>query len=212
MKNKETGEEISYIPSVTKSQCIESSRISLMHANELIKYNFLQYEKVYSVDLTFSKSPAIYDEFQTNLKNYIRRLKRAYKDIKYLFIKEAGENGRFHAHAIMWAPDLSESVVRNKWKYGEQVCFQEIKSKKDLIYKASYLTNITGNSEAACKKRANLIYFPANKHLYLASENLDKPVFKNGDPNVLIKETILETPEEKIIEFGVKYHTFEIAG
>ena len=211
IKKKKTGEVRPYNRPVTKSQCLESARVSLLHANELIKYNFLRYDKVYSVDLTFSKPLESYEEFHMCIKNYTRRLKRMYKEIKYVFVKEVGVSGRFHTHAIMWAPNLSESVIRSKWKYGEQVCVQVLKTNDDLIYKASYLTNITGFSESACKKRNNLIYFPAYKHLYLASKNLEKPKFKKGKPNVPVKRTIFETPEEKIIKFGASYHTFEAA-
>ncbi len=73
------------------------------------------------------------------------------------------------------------------------------------------MTNITENSDKAKGKKENLIYFPANKHLYLPSKNLEEPKFIKGVPNVKVKETILETPESKIIEFGTKYHTFEAA-
>lgn len=211
MFNPTTGDVIEYCPSSTKDQCLESTRITLLHASELIKYNFLRYDTVYSVELTFRDAPRNYNEFQTSLRNFTRRMRRYDKDIKYIIIKEAGSDGKFHAHAIIWSPELTEEIIRQKWKYGDQVNFAEIHEKKDLIFKTSYLTNITGDSDKAKEKKENLIYFPANKHLYLPSKNLEEPKFIKGVPNVKVKETILETPESKIIEFGTKYHTFEAA-
>lgn len=211
MLNPLTGEAKEYKPSRTKDQCIESTRVSLLNAGELIKYNFLRYDTVYSVDLTFRDAPMNYDEFQTSLRNFTRKMRRIDPNIEYVFIKEAGSNGRFHAHSIMWSPELTEEIIRDKWKYGEEIFFREINEKRGLIYKTSYLTNITGDSEEATAKRNNLMYFPANKHIFLASKNLAEPKFKDGEPDVKIKETILKTPEDKIIKFGVGYHTFEIA-
>lgn len=164
-----------------------------------------------SVDLTFRGKPISYVEFQASLRNFTRRIRRVDKDAKYVLVKEADSNGRFHVHSIIWSPELTEEIIRDKWKYGDQIYFQEITEKKDLIYKTSYMTNITGDSDAAKEKRENLRYFPANKHIFLASKNLKEPKFIKGEPDVEIKETILETPENKILQFGVKYETFEAA-
>lgn len=132
MLNPLTGEAKEYKPSRTKDQCIESTRVSLLNAGELIKYNFLRYDTVYSVDLTFRDAPINYDEFQTSLRNFTRKMRRIDPNIEYVFIKEAGSNGRFHAHSIMWSPELTEEIIRDKWKYGEQVCVQVLKTNDDL--------------------------------------------------------------------------------
>ncbi len=130
MLNPTTGETRDYKPSSTKDQCLESTRITLLHASELIKYNFLRYDTVYSVELTFRDAPRNYDEFQTSLRNFTRRMRRYDEDIKYIIIKEAGSDGKFHAHAIIWSPELTEEIIRQKWKYGDQVNFAEIHGKR----------------------------------------------------------------------------------
>lgn len=214
MIDKETGEIIEFKPSVNKGQNKKSVAATLLNINEYIKNNFLEYlgtDNIYSIDLTFSVQPKTYDEFNNCIKNFTRKLRRKNKDVKYIIIKEIGNNGGYHAHAIIAEIELTKEIVQKKWTYGLQIKFQIPKTEEDLLYKASYLTNITGDSKAAKSKRQNLIYFPSGKHLYLASRNLDPPVFIDGEPNQKIEKVILETPENKRKKFKGGYKTCRVA-
>lgn len=214
MINTETGEIIQFKPSVNKSQNIKSVAATLLHANELIKNNFLEYlgtDKIYSVDLTFSVQPNTYDEFNTCVKYFIRKLRRISKDLKYIFFKETGEDGKYHAHAIIAEIELTKEIVQEKWVYGQQIEFQIPQTDEDLLYKASYLTNITGDSDSAKRKKENLIHFPARKRMYFSSKNIKPPEFKKGKPKEKIEKVILETPEYKRKRLKGGYKTCRVA-
>lgn len=214
MLDKETRKITEFKPSENKGQNKKSVASTLLRINEYIKNNFLEYlgtDKVYSVDLTFSVQPKTYNEFNNCLKNFIRKLRRMNKDVKYIIIKEIGDNGGYHAHAIIAEIELTKEIVQKKWTYGQQIKFKIPKTDEDLLYKASYLTNITGDSKAAKRKSQNQIYFPAKKHLYFYSKNLEPPVFTDGEPNQKIEKIIFETPENKRKRLKGGYKTCKIA-
>lgn len=214
MRDTATGEIKEFKPSENKGKNIKSAAVTLLRANELIKNNFLEYletDKVYSIELTFSVQPKTYDEFNKCVKNFIRKLRRMNKDVKYMIIKEKGQNGGYHAHAIIAEIELTKEVVQKKWKYGQQIEFKIPRTEEDLLYKASYLTNITGDSESAQCKKENLINFPARKHMYFASKNLEPPEFKDGEPSQEIEKIIFETPEKKRRRLKGGYKTYKIA-
>lgn len=210
MINVNTGEKKDAIKkSKNKSENVESARASLLKANELIKFNFLQdVPNVYSIELTYAITQYDYNEFQKDLTLFLKKLKRLSANVKYVVIKETSANGGFHSHLILSKIKLTEYEVRKKWGHGE-IYFSLLKSNKDLLYKASYLTNITGYSEKAKEKRYRLFNFPTNKHLYIASKNLKKPIFKKGPAHHKCKKIIFETPDKKIKKTGTKYTTFK---
>lgn len=218
MVDVNTGTAIKSKKSKNKKEAIKSTKVSLNKAYELVKNNFLSEKTVYSIDVTFTENPSSYDEYMRILNNLTKALKRINKDTKYIFFKEIGEKGRYHAHLIMSNICITEDKFRTLWKYGKEIRFKEINNEKgdldeNVLYKGMYLTNVTGKSKNATKKRNNLEQFPINKHLYMCSKNLEKPIYEVVRDEEELKDAkiIFETEAEKVKRYNYKMTTYKIA-
>lgn len=71
----------------------------------------------YLLRLDFHKEhPKTSTEMQKLTSNFLRRLKRAFPDLKYIYVKELGKRGGAHIHMMInkCPPDL----IRKAWSYG----------------------------------------------------------------------------------------------
>lgn len=112
--------------------------------------------------------PESEEDFERDVKNYIRRISRLYKKagicMKYVYVTEYSETGRAHVHMIL-SGGVDRDVLENAWGMGrcnaDRLQFNEC----GIVDLAKYITK----SERAKFRRR-----------YVTSRNLAKPVEKTN--------------------------------
>lgn len=112
--------------------------------------------------------PEFEEQFERDIKNYIRRIKRLYKkagvEMKYVYVMEYSETGRAHLHIII-SGGVSRDALEEAWGMGrcnaDRLQFNEC----GIVDLAKYITK----SERAKYRRR-----------YVTSRNLAKPVEKTN--------------------------------
>lgn len=112
--------------------------------------------------------PESEEDFERDVKNYIRRISRLYKKagicLKYVYVTEYSEAGRAHVHMIL-SGGVDRDVLENAWGMGrcnaDRLQFNEC----GIVDLAKYITK----SERAKFRRR-----------YVTSRNLAKPVEKTN--------------------------------
>lgn len=134
----------------------------------LIHANFCKGD--YGLHLTYDDGhlPGSEEQFERDIKNYIRRIKRLYKkagvEMKYVYVMEYSETGRAHLHIII-SGGVSRDALEEAWGMGrcnaDRLQFNEC----GIVDLAKYITK----SERAKYRRR-----------YVTSRNLVKPVEKTN--------------------------------
>lgn len=112
--------------------------------------------------------PESEEDFEKDVKNYIRRISRLYKKagicLKYVYVTEYSETGRAHVHMIL-SGGVDRDMLENAWGMGrcnaDRLQFNEC----GIVDLAKYITK----SERAKFRRR-----------YVTSRNLAKPVEKTN--------------------------------
>ncbi len=93
---------------------------SIKYVDRLAHKNFRPGD--YGLDLTYKIKPTDEREALKHIQNYIRRLKKIYKDagaeLKYIYVTEQGlRNGRYHHHMILNStPLVTRDMVEDTWR------------------------------------------------------------------------------------------------
>lgn len=209
MTDINTGEKVRRNKSPNKRKAIKSVRHSMRYAYDVLKNNFLKYDKVYSIDATFAENPKSYEEYMRKLNNFTKRLRHRDENVKYMIFKEIGSRGRYHAHIIIADMEMTKPLFQSLWGYGQKMAFNIMETEEDILYKGMYLTNYSGDSDISLEKLDNLTGFPIDKHLYISSKNLKKPEYTKGEPDLTDCETIFETPDSKANRLNFKMTTYK---
>ncbi len=186
--NKKTGEVKERKHPNNKSE-VKSIQRTMLKEFRILLYNInmaLPDGMVYYITMT-NRTMLSYEEFNKNLKLFVKKLKYANKqfsdeDLKYAFIKEANEKGRFHIHGFIWYHkdeklQLSEEIINDKWCFGTGK-IEQITTTEDLFKVLMYVTNYSDKDKHNAKvnrKKEGLVYFPENTHLVCRSKNLKEP-------------------------------------
>lgn len=162
------------------------------------------------VTLTFSPNKADrynYDVVSKKLKNWLDRVRRTSKDLKYIIVPELHKDGAFHFHGLFSNCEFEFIDSGKKDKKGNKV--YNISS-----YRLGWTTATkVKNTNAANKyiaKYLNKDLFKATteRKRYWASRNVDLPeVLERVEHNVSEKIKSLET-SPKLISKQVKEYTY----
>lgn len=91
-------------------------------------------------------------------KLFIKRLKKMYPDIKFLYVLEKHKSGLYHVHFVCNLPFIPQPTLLRLWAYGLVRIVKLYKSISAGSYLAKYITKDFGGSRT-----------------YFASRNLTKP-------------------------------------
>lgn len=157
-----------------------NDRNSKRYFRQLVKTNFGAGDL--AVDPTFAQEPESYEEAMRQLRNYIRRLRRArvkagLEPLKYVAVIERGvRSRRLHIHMIING-GLPEEQVKGLWKLGliRTDALHPEYFEDGLNRKAAYMAGDTED------KRRNSDQRPKGCRRWIQSNNLAKPW--RGRPN-----------------------------
>lgn len=167
------------------------------------------------ITLTFADEQD-YKESKKSLNNLFNKLRRSYKNLKYLWVLEYGElHGRLHYHLLCNIPiDIKLSTSKEKkskehkvlenefekryWKYG-WVDIRQLDQEGNTniaLYVATYITKSMENRELEGYR----IYGYSNK-------TLDKPIIEKLMNNREIEEILFDLAKEGyVIKFSNSYN------
>ena len=138
-----------------------NERNKARHLSDLIHLNFTPDDIAVHPTYEDRFLPASWEEHQTNLRNFVRRLKRAWakktgknsKEFRYILVAAKSESGRAHAHMIV-SGGRTEREIASVWGMGyvnrRQLEFNEsgliglanyIIKKKERVFKRSFSTS-----------------------------------------------------------------------
>ena len=84
----------------------------------LINTNFNGKDIWLTVTYDKKHNPQNLEEANKNIRNYLRKIKRRDKDVKYLYVTEGKKNGkRFHHHVFI-STKLSRDEIEKLWSFG----------------------------------------------------------------------------------------------
>lgn len=86
----------------------------------LMNANFKDGDFLLTLDFCKVKKPADSKEMQSEISNFLRRLKTRFKklkkDLKYIYVKEIGSRGGRHIHMLL--PRCDTEIIRESWRAG----------------------------------------------------------------------------------------------
>lgn len=145
-----TGEIKEFEHSETRKDNDNSLRQTFKKLRYLINNNFVGRPNELHITLTYKENMTDTKQIYEDFKNFMKRLKYAYKkksSIDYLSVVEPQGRGAWHFHVLMRFNDLDKIYIKNSelralWGLG----FVTIKSLKDVdnigAYLSAYLTDI----------------------------------------------------------------------
>ena len=119
------------------------------------------------LDFTYDYKPTV-EEAKKEIRSYIRRVRRRFGDIKYIYTTEIGKRatGRGHHHFICDLPIEHRTELEDMWKKGVRIRSRRLyKGEHGFTKAATYLS-----------KKSEDIY-----RTYTTSKNLTKPKIKIRD-------------------------------
>ena len=192
--NTKTGEVKKRSVPNTKAE-IKNINRGMLQTFRLLLYNInkaIPAGKVYWFGMS-NRNMISYEEFNSNIDKFIKRLKYANSKItdekfKYAIFKEADEKGRFHIHGFIWYNEneklyLSDELINSKWFDGMGV-IKEISNTKDLMNTLFYVCNYSNKDKTNLKvirKKDCLKYFTPNTHLVSMCKGLDEVPYEEVD-------------------------------
>lgn len=117
-------------PGARRAKCCASSEVqkklndrhSREHLKRLIHNNFTEDDHVVGLDYDESLLPEDDNIAKSDIRNFLRRLKRLYKkyseELKYVMVYERSEKGRPHFHLICNNVGIPEKLIRDRWGFG----------------------------------------------------------------------------------------------
>ena len=185
MLNIVTGEVIDIIPSVDRSQNINSLRSTIKRLRDLINANFSGSDNELFITLTYAENMTDLRRLYKDFDLFFKKLKYRYKDYTFLYISvvEPQERGAWHIHLLLKALNLKDLYIPNSeiealWSHG----FTKTERLNNVdnvgAYLSAYLTDFVDN-EGKKHKGLRLFMYPSGVNIYRCSRNCVKPeVFK----------------------------------
>ena len=183
--NLSTGEVKEY--NLSKNKCnIESIRKTFKELIYLIRHNFTaDSENQLFITLTYAENIKDKDKLYNDFKNFYKRLKRRYKDIKfdYILVAEPQSRGAWHIHLMLKADKplyIHDSVIRELWGHGITQT-ERLKSDDVGKYYVAYFTNLEietkdeRSKEKKYVKGARLQLYPSGMKIYRTTKGIKKP-------------------------------------
>lgn len=183
--NLSTGEIKKY--NLSENKCnIESIRKTFKELIYLIRHNFTSNsENQLFITLTYTENMEDKDRLYNDFKNFYKRLKRRYKDVKfdYILVAEPQDRGAWHIHLMLKADKplyIHDSVIRELWGHGITQT-ERLKSDDVGKYYVAYFTNleIEAKDERSKEKKyvkgARLQLYPSGMKTYRTTKGIKKP-------------------------------------
>ena len=175
-----TGEVKEYMSNTKKigNKNIEALNRAMKKLRLLIAANCAAHkqEEMLFITLTYAENMQDTKRLYADFKEYIRRLRRKYSDIEYIYVAEPQARGAWHIHAILYSSGaiyITPEEQHKFWEFGR--CRAErLKSAKDIgAYITSYFCFDVNNPRH--KKTSRLERYPKNMRFYRTSKGIIKP-------------------------------------
>ncbi len=165
---------------------IKSIRKTFKELIYLIRHNFTSNsENQLFITLTYIENMGDKDKLYNDFKNFYKRLKRRYKDIKfdYILVAEPQDRGAWHIHLMLKADKplyIHDSVIRELWGHGITQT-ERLKSDDVGKYYVAYFTNLEIESKGERSKEkkyikgARLQLYPSGMKIYRTTKGIKKP-------------------------------------
>lgn len=171
----------------TRKDNYKSILRAVKKCKDLINANFFAEKNELFITLTYKENMRNPKKMYNDLKNFIRNIKKYFKnqELLYILVVEPQGRGAWHAHILM--KNLSWTDKKNQW-YIPKTKIEELWARKGFVkvekietiddlgtYLSSYLTNLEKG-----KKNSRLNLYPNGINIYRYSRNCKKPtVIKN---------------------------------
>lgn len=173
---------------------------------EIVNANWYGDSNELFLTLTYAENMQDTKRLRKDLEKFVKKMKRALGDIKYLTAVEPQARGAWHAHVLVKQLNAHKTYwpaeeVAEKWGHG----FVSVKSLRGVdnigAYLTAYLSNapadsaedtqklVDGMQEAgedvpkAIRKGARLSWYPPGTHIFRASQNCTVPEAKKIRPH-----------------------------
>lgn len=146
----------------------------------LVNTNFTEKDIWLTVTYDKKHNPQDLEKAQKNVRNYLRKIKRRDKDVKYLYVTEGKKNSKRFHHHIFISTKLSRDEIEGLWQYGAR------KEAHRLQPDEFYLTGIAIYTTKTIK----------NKNQWGYSKNLKQPKITTADTK-LTKRRVQKIAEDE---------------
>ena len=146
----------------------------------LVNTNFTEKDIWLTVTYDKEHNPQNLEQAQKNVRNYLRKIKRRDKDVKYLYVTEGKKNSKRFHHHIFISTKLSRDEIESLWQYGAR------KEAHRLQPDEFYLTGIAIYTTKAVK----------NKNQFGYSKNLKQPEIRTADTKLKRRQAQKITEDE----------------
>lgn len=163
--------------SAVKGDNLDSVRKSFNRLKALINCNYDTPDQIRYVTLTYAENMTDNARLRKDLQPFFRKLRRAYGDFEYIYVKERQGRGAWHVHMIMLfpcpAPYMANEDVRGYWGHG----FVNVKGfSNDINNLGNYLCAYLTDAEEGSKKGGRLMNYETGIRLYNCSRGVRRPV------------------------------------
>lgn len=167
--------------SQTKGDNLDSVRKSFNRLKALINCNYESPESVRFVTLTYAENMTDNDRIRSDMRYFLRNMKRRFGSFEYIYVKEKQARGAWHMHCVFFFPGEApympntpdDHPVRDAWGHG----FVNVRAfSGDINNLGNYLCAYLTDDAATSKKGARLANYESNIRLYNCSRGVKRPV------------------------------------
>lgn len=157
---------------------------SRKQCERIINANFGDRDIWATFTYTDDEMPDTMEQAERDMKNYIRRLnyqrkKQGLKNVRYVYVTECSDKGRFHHHIVLDG-DMSMDTVEETWKLGRRNQVRRLdKDENGLTGMAKYITK---EKKAKSQKK-----WKASKGLKQPEEKVNHYKFRKKDVDEVIR-------------------------
>ncbi len=168
-------------------------------SSELVELALMNSSFKVMVTLTFNEHITDYHSAIGCWRNFVRRLKYSFGELRYICVWERTKQGRVHFHALLDL-NLTHTELTKFWKYGKIVWVSKIKDghngrKQAILYMTKYMCK-------SIQERIQSGESVRGERFFFCSKNLEKPKIKKLEERMEIQDLIFEYMED-IIKDGV---------
>lgn len=191
--NTETGEVLPY-NKVLPREKNPHLKETLNKIGRYIEANF--YDGGLFITLTYNETMTDIRKAKLDIQDFIRKLKKIYKNVMYLWVLEPKASGSWHYHILVKQAEITEKELSELWVHGSV----NIKNIYDVKGLACYLApNYIANDEDASSlndtdeggdiivlskaknKLKRLKFYPPGERIYGKSNNIKKWIEKDSN-------------------------------
>lgn len=166
-----TGEIKQYKISKNRRDSIEGVRETVKKIRMLINNNFTGGDDETHLVLTYKENMRDTKKLYKDMDVFIKKLRRRYKGLSYMYVIEPQKRGAWHVHALI--KGVNEGFnYKELWEHGEQVFSRNLKDVDNIgAYLSAYLTNLSPEA----KKGSRLYLYPSNVKIFRHSNDIKYP-------------------------------------